>query len=96
MDAVHLPVLPLGFQHTAGCVFCRAALAGGQDLLIRFISIENIPDPHIQPTLTSKDLCDGHYKSATFSMSRYTCRSRNSASLASCRVAMPALTLRAI
>lgn len=96
LDAVHLTIVPLGFHHTADGVLRGAALAGGQDLFFCFIPIEDIPDSHVQPPLAGEDLRNRHYRSATFSMSRYTCRSRNSASFASCRVAMPALTLRAI
>jgi len=96
LDAVHLTIVPLGFHHTADGVFHGAALAGGKDLLVCFIPIEDIADSHVQPPLSGEYLRNRHYRSATFSMSRYTCRSRNSASFASCRVAMPALTLRAI
>ena len=96
LDAVHLTIVPLGFHHTADGVFHGAALAGGKDLLVCFIPIEDIADSHIQPALAGEDFRNRHYRSATFSMSRYTCRSRNSASLTSFRVAMPALTLRAI
>ena len=96
LDAVHLTIVPLGFHHTADGVLCGAALAGGQDLLVCFIPIEDIANSHVQPSLAGEDLRNRHYRSATFSMSRYTCRNRNSASFASCRVAMPALTLRAI
>lgn len=96
LDAVRLAIVSLGFHHTADGVFGGAALAGSQDLILCFIPIEDISDSHIQPALAGEDFRNRHYRSATFSMSRYTCRSRNSASLASCRVAMPALTLRAI
>ena len=96
LDAICLTIVLLGFHHTADGMFGRAALAGSQDLFICFIPIEDIPDSHIQPTLAGEDFRNRHYRSATLSMSRYTCRSRNSASFTSCRVAMPALTLRAI
>lgn len=96
LDAVHLTIVLFGFHHTADGIFCGAALAGSQDLFLCFISIEDIPNPHIQPSFAGEDLRNRHYRSATFSMSRYICRSRNSASFASCRLAMPALTLRAI
>ena len=96
LDAVRLTIMLFGFHHTADGVLRGAALAGGQDLFFCFIPIEDIPDSHVQPPLAGEDLRNRHYRSATFSMSRYTCRNRNSASFASCRVAMPALTLRAI
>ena len=96
LDAICLTIVLLGFHHTADGMFGRAALAGSQDLFICFVPIEDIPDSHVQPALAGEDFRNRHYRSATLSMSRYTCRSRNSASFTSCRVAMPALTLRAI
>ena len=51
LDAVRLSIMLLGFHHTADGVLRRTALAGGQDLFLCFIPIEDIADSNIQPPL---------------------------------------------
>ena len=51
---------PLGFQHLPALMAGVAVQAGGEDLLLGLVPVEDIADGHIQTALPGQDLGDGH------------------------------------
>lgn len=65
LHAILLTKFSFGIQHLTALHTGIAVQIGGQNSVICFISVEYIVDACIEPPLSGKDLCDGHYFFAT-------------------------------
>ena len=60
LDTVHLAYSALGIQHLPAFPVGITVQMCGEDLLVCFISIQDIADAHVQSALPGEDLGNGH------------------------------------